>query len=111
MKLPEKRKSAGKYADQLKLAIAREYLNSELGYKGLGKKYDIPSATVQDFVRWHRRKYPDDVIEPSATPLVKDKELEEANLKITALQMMIEIASKELGVDLVKKFGTRQSKK
>jgi hypothetical protein len=40
-----------------------------------------------------------------------NRELTEANLKITALQMLIENASEELGVDLVKKFGTKQPDK
>ena len=38
-------------------------------------------------------------------------DLKEANLKVTALEMLIENASKELGVDLIKKFGTKQPKK
>ena len=36
------------------------------------------------------------------------KALKEANLKIAALEMLIENAGKELGVDLVKKLGTKQ---
>jgi transposase-like protein len=112
MKIPQKRKSTNKYDNQLKVAIAQEYFSSDLGYGSLGKKYNIPTGTIQDFVRWYRNKYPGGFIEqiqsdqPGPTT-----DLQEANLKVTALQMLIENASKELGIDLVKKFGTKQSKK
>lgn len=114
MKIPPKRKSASKYDNQLKIAIAKEYLSSDLGYRSLGKKYDLPSTTVYDFIKWYKQKYPDGLSEqiqstPLSDPLNKD--LQEAELKITAFQMLIENASKELGVDLVKKFGTKQSGK
>lgn len=114
MKLPQKRRGVSKYGNELKIAIAREYYSSDLGYGSLGKKYNIPTGTVQDFVEWYRKKYPDGVVEetpPDQTTRSGNKELEEANLKITALQMLIENASKELGVDLVKKFGTKQQGK
>jgi hypothetical protein len=39
------------------------------------------------------------------------QQLKEANLKIAGLQMLIEIAQKELGIDIVKKPGTKQSSK
>jgi len=39
------------------------------------------------------------------------KQLQEANLKIAGLEMLIETAQKELGVDIVKKYGTKQSLK
>jgi hypothetical protein len=52
---------------------------------------------------------------PQQTALPKqsetDKALKEAHLKIAALEMLIENAGKELGVDLVKKPGTKQSGK
>jgi transposase-like protein len=113
MKIPEKRKSVSKYDSQLKLSIAREYFTSDLGYGGLGKKYNIPSATIQDFIRWYKKKYHDGVVEdvPDQMNHPVNRELTEANLKITALQMLIENASEELGVDLVKKFGTKQPDK
>ena len=40
-----------------------------------------------------------------------NEEQTDGNLKIIALQMLIENASKELGVDIVKKFGTKQPKR
>ena len=37
-----------------------------------------------------------------------DKELSVARLKIAALEMMIQIAEQELGIDIRKKSGTKQ---
>lgn len=109
MQTPEKKKFRGKYDPQLKLTIAREYLTTELGYGSLSKKYNIPSSSIHDIVKWYKEKYGDGFVEPAVVessnqPNIKD-------LKITALQMLIENASKELGVDLIKKFGTKQSEK
>lgn len=109
MQTPEKRKYRGKYDPQLKLTIAREYLNTELGYGSLSKKYGIPETSIYDFVKWYKDKYSEDIIAEASSH--SNKRLDEKELKITALQMLIENASKELGIDLVKKFGSKQSKK
>lgn len=114
MQIPEKRKFIGKYDARLKIAIVREYLSSDLGYTGLSKKYNIPSTTISDFVKWYRKRYPDGtegITEYQGPVPAVNRELQEAQLKITALEMLIENAGKELGVDLVKKFGTKQPKK
>jgi transposase-like protein len=114
MNIPKKQQGRQDiYDPAFKIAIAREYLTTSLGYTKLAKKYNLPGeATARHFLRWYRRKYPDGIVELKKTEVpVEDKELKEANLKITALEMLIENASKELGVDLVKKFGTKQSKK
>jgi transposase-like protein len=115
----QKRGSPGKYPPDLKIAIAREYLSSNLGYGALGVKYGYPPETITHFVNWYRKHYPDD-LSPilSVSPAINapedkavSKQLAEANLKITALEMLIQNASKELGVDLVKKHGTKRSGK
>jgi transposase-like protein len=106
-----------KYPPDLKIAIAREYLSSDLGYGALGIKYGYPTTTVIHFVKWYRDHYPDDLIAvtPSSADSKEDKavskQLAEANLKIAALEMLIQNAGKELGVDLVKKLGTKRSAK
>ena len=118
MSIPKKQQGREDVYDPVfKIAIAREYLTTSLGFTKLAKKYNLPSeATARHFLRWYRRKYPNGTVEETVEvkdiemPAV-DKELKEANLKITALEMLIENAGKELGVDLVKKFGTKQSKK
>jgi transposase-like protein len=98
-----------------KIAVARDYLTSSLGYGGIAVKYGLPSiSTARFFVRWYRKNYPDGIDSPTLDKEpdeVGDKALKQANLKITALEMLIENASKELGVDLAKKFGAKQSRK
>ena len=108
MQIPEKRKWKGKYDPQLKVAIAREYLTTDQGYGTLSKKYDIPETTIKDFVVWYKTKYDKEMVDG---PEVHSSGPDDQELKIIALQMLIENASKELGIDLVKKFGTKQSKK
>ena len=102
------------YENSLKIAVAREYLTSDLGAGTLGAKYGLSADTVKWFVKWYKAKYPEGIV-PEQTALPKqtqtDKALKEANLKIAALEMLIENAGKELGIDLVKKLGTKQSGK
>jgi len=118
MKVPQKQKGREHvYEPALKIAIAQEYFTSDLGFTKLARKYGLPGeATVRHFVRWYKKKYPEgttteeNTIDNQSDKLIP-KEIKEANLKVIALQMLIENASKELGIDLVKKFGTKQSKK
>ena len=121
-----KQKKAGKpskYDAALKIAIAREYLQSDLGFMRLGAKYGIPTGTVREFVKWYQSAYPTPQAGSSQDSKPMDqsssggsdkellKQLEEARLKIASLETMIEIANKELGIDIGKKSGTKQSPK
>lgn len=111
------------YANSLKVAVAREYLTSNLSAGELRKKYNLPYADcVHYFVRWYKNKCASDEkllnISRTDTTLnidTKDQDLlnqlNEANLKIVGLEMLIEIAQKELGIDIIKKPGTKQSTK
>jgi transposase-like protein len=102
------------YDSVLKIAIAREYLQSKLGYGKLAHKHGLSMGTVRHFVRWYRARQEQLDISSRAleqTKPMEQKELQQANLKITALELLIENASKELGMDLIKKFGTKQSGK
>lgn len=89
-------------------------LTSNLGYGKLAEKYGLRNAIVtRNMVKWYKEKYSDtnnSSVEQSVTSPV-DKSAKQADLQIAALQMLIENASKELGIDLVKKFGSKQSKK
>ncbi len=109
MNSPKKRVRSVKYSPQLKIAIAQEYLNSDLGYKTLGDKHNIPATSVHDIVAWYKKRYPNGVVD-DVDLSVKPAMIDDANLKIIALELLIENASKELGIDLVKKFGTKQQK-
>ena len=100
-----------KYDHQFKLAIAHEYLTTALGYKRLADKYGMPPSSVQAIVRWYKKRYPDGVDKAVTEPPKVSVRPDNDSLKVIALQMLIENASKELGIDLVKKYGTKQSGK
>jgi hypothetical protein len=107
------------FEDSVKIAVAREYLEGNLSYKQLSEKYKLPRAdTSQYFVRWYKRwlaDQPEPDPQSSATPSQNDldvhKQLKQANLRITALEMIIKNAEKELGVDIIKKSGTKRQGK
>jgi transposase-like protein len=106
------------YENSLKVAVAREYLTTNLSSRDLALKYNLVRAdTVRHFVKWYRSHYPES-LDSNPQPLNNSsgdqnlsEQLKEANLKIAGLEMMIEIAQKELGIDIVKKSGTKQSLK
>ena len=108
------------YESDLKIAIAREYLTSSLGYGELASKHCLSLETVRHFVKWYRKHYAQETQPPqpiTTDPLAPSQnkqlaaELKQANLKITALEMLIETAQKELGIDILKKSGTKQCSK
>jgi hypothetical protein len=108
------------YPGDIKIMIAREYFSSDLGYGMLGKKYGYKTAVVRSFVSWyklhfsvenHQALHPIVAGNSSTNNQDLTQQLHAANLKITALEMMLENASKELGIDVVKKFGTKQQNK
>lgn len=111
------------YEAALKIKVAREYLTGNLGYGRLADKYSLPSpATVRFFVKWYKANYPQPALvtqpatstdqpapDPSDKPVLKELQL--ARLKIAGLEMLIQTASKELGIDITKKAGTKPSSK
>ena len=121
------RKKAGRdatYEDAFKVAVASEYLNGVLGYRKLASKYKLTPSTVGYFVKWYRQHFanPLTTTEPasanqipqasvqSADHTVVQKQLQDALLKVEALETLISIANKELGIDILKKSGAKQSK-
>jgi transposase-like protein len=105
------------YDDGFKVTVAKEYFSSNLGYGALAKKYGLPHAeTVRHFVRWYKKHYGSVAEQPATSEATEvqpgmGKDLKEAHLQVTALELLIKNASKELGVDILKKFGTKQPKK
>jgi transposase len=106
-------------------AVIREYETSDLSTAQIGLKYGLAANQV---TRWRKRFSSDLSEEKSLTPdlpmnpeeqkqldaLKKQneallKKLELANLKITGLETMIDIAEQELHLDIRKKPGTKQS--
>lgn len=106
------------YDNALKVAVSVEYLTSNLSKNELGKKYGLSAKTVDGFVRWYRKRYAakadeavDNTVPDSLDAKQLSQQLKEANLRIAGLEMLIEVAHKELGIDIVKKPGTKQSYK
>jgi transposase len=96
--------------------IMMDHQVNGLSYRTLGKKYGVPISTLHDMINKKQRKYikqeqvPAAVDEtlPDDVKILKE-ELRKAKLKIELQDLMIDIASKELGVDIRKKSGTRRS--
>lgn len=107
------------YDPSMKVAAATEFLTGNQSLKELGLKYGVPTNTISHFVRWYRKHYVGGrVVQPpaaaqddTANEKQLSKQLKEANLKIAGLEMLLANASKELGIDVAKKFGTKQSSK
>jgi hypothetical protein len=85
----------------------------------VAKKYELPSGdTVRWFVSWYKQwldkqenKVDNEAVESNSDTLGLAMQLKQANLRITALEMLIQNAERELGVDIIKKSGTKQQGK
>jgi transposase-like protein len=113
MERPRKGKAGGApatYEDSFKIAVAKEYLEGRLSQSQLGRKHGLASGeVVRYFVNWYKKNI--DGRQPAVqsctgTDQALLEELGLARLKITALEMMINIAEQELDIDIRKKSGT-----
>lgn len=120
MEKPRKGSKAGLppiYEDDFKIAVAREYLTGKLSYWQLARKHGLSGEhTPRYFVRWYKQWLLDHELDIPQTDVSlhksstdMERQLAEANLKITALETMIRIAEESLGVDIRKKSGTKRS--
>ena len=125
----DKKKSSGrrsKFSDAFKRKVAREYLKGGVTLEELAVKYNLNDITVvKRFVDWYQQ------VEASSEPLpaselegedqqdpkalkkkIKElqKLLEHEQLRSLGFETMIDIAEEELGIDIRKKSGTKQSK-
>lgn len=119
-----KRKSGGQqvYSDSFKILVSREYLTGKLSYSQLAEKYNLPGeATPRYFMKWYQKwesnlelEVPQ-VVDSEDLGIKNEQELRdelfEANLKITALEILIKKAEELHGAGLVKKSGAKSSKK
>lgn len=126
MKKSTKRvKQHGKYDPVLKREIARRYLAGEFSYQVAAEEYGLPGRdTVRTFVQWYRQELArEETVFPSAPhPEVGPGEqtesepatlaeqnaelraqLHKAQLRNRAYKAMIDIASQEFNIDIVKK--------
>lgn len=126
----KKVKPRGRYPEELKRKIAKEYLAGKASAGYLAEEHGLKNkGVVKEFVKWYRRKdelyvqnqdtMPDkkastDVSsEPSAQEQLKQlkRQLELSQLKVEALETMIDLAEKEFQIEIRKKSGAKQSKK
>ena len=123
-----KKKSPGPppiYEERLKITVAREYLTGGLSQNELARKYDLKNRdAVKHIVFWYRKHYGEGKLpsvdnKPVNAPVTpaepssgdKDRQLKEALLKVEALELLLANAKKELGIDLLKKSGTKPPNK
>lgn len=110
------------FEEDFKILVAREYLTGQMSHAQLARKYGLSGEhTSRYFVRWYQKWLETHQLEaqvdiPGTTKDQTDekqfeKQLFEANLKITALEMMIQVAEETLGIDIGKKSGTKSSVK
>ena len=114
------------YPDSLRRAAARLYLESDLSYLQVAEHYQLPNKyLVKEWVKWYRTSQAQEHnLPPAMTPeeqsqlLAYQKRVQEledrlrkANLQVEALQRLIELAEEELKIDIVKKPGSKPSKK
>src|ERR1700712_3017035 len=101
------------------LAILYDRNVKKVSYRTLAKKYGISRTQIHRMVMSKREKREKPVaikpVEIEETFLPDDiktlkEELRLARLKIELQDLMIDISSKELGIDLRKKHGTKRSK-
>jgi len=94
--------------------IAREIISGKLSITEAQLKYSIKSASaVYKLIREYKSGHQDlltllPAVVPSLSVLDNNSSLELAELKIRALEMMLDIASSEFQVDIRKKFGAKQ---
>lgn len=120
MEKPRKGKLTGApvtYDESFKIAVAREYLEGKLSQSQLGRKHGLNSGeVVRYFVNWYKKNIaeiqlvntsPDKQLPSNHPDQNLQEELRLAKLKITALEMMINIAEQELDINIRKKSGTK----
>jgi cyanate lyase len=102
--------------EKLAAHIIEEHLTKGISHRKLARKYGFERTYIYRMLKKNQQKQ-----ENQKTGPVKDypelsddvkllkEELRKARLKIELQDLMIDIASKELGVDIRKKSGTRQS--
>jgi len=121
MEKPRKGSKGGRlaiYDDSFKIAAARDYFEGNLSMSQVAQKHGIEADTMYYFMRWYRGKHQSKGIEepqsssiPLPAPDQLVKELAAARLKITALELLLSNAEREMGVDILKKPGTKPSSK
>lgn len=126
----KKVKPRGRYPEELKRKIAKEYIAGKASAGYLAEEHGLKNkSVVKEFVKWYRRKgelyvqiedsmanektSTDNAVELLAWEQLKQlkRQLELSRLKVEALETMIDIAEQEFQIEIRKKSGAKQSKK
>ena len=120
----KRQKGSGyKYDDALKLKVARLYSQSDLSGVEIARQNNISPQNVSRWAQEFSTELAGEIIiSPMTEQELKDLEalkkqneelkrkLEYDQMKIFALETMIDLAKTELGVDVRKNFGAKQPK-
>lgn len=119
MEKPRKGSKGGRiaiYDESFKIAVASEYHIGGLSVLQLAQKHGLEEKTIYHFLRWYKHhqltlgvEKPSAIASADTTDLAN--ELAYAKLKITALELLISNAEREMGVDIRKKPGSKRSAK
>ena len=108
--------------------VVQDYLGGQQSMREVAERYNLTYASVSGWVRRFGADIENEnANEAVALPSMSEegkiegfdelkkqneellKKLEHANLKVSGLEIMIDIAEQQLGVDIRKKSGTKQS--
>jgi transposase-like protein len=103
------------YTESFKLQVVAEYEKGGISATKLGSKYKIGgNSTIKKWVKKYGKSGLGSVnLEPDSSVRISEKldnitlknELEDARIKIAALEALVEASSKYTGINLKKKFG------
>src|ERR1700733_10832389 len=97
--------------------VIQECETGNMGYRTLARKYGTSSSSISRMIRKSKNIQKDPIVHepereedrlPDDVKLLK-REIRRLKLKVALQDIIIDISGKELGVDLRKKPGTRQS--
>ena len=94
-----------------KQQIISEYLSGNDTFKSLSLKYGVNKHTIQTWVRAYRLNNATSAEISIGEDDVKKlkKQLEDAQLKNELLEEMLRLSAEQTGIDIRKKYGTKQS--
>ena len=105
-----------KHSKIVRRQAAYRVLTGESTAYDIAREMKISPGLVRDWVRKFKDDIPPEQLNRNSSPAlqlshpdkVNKKELQDLQLKVAALEMMIDIAEKELKIEIRKKSGTKQ---
>lgn len=95
-----------------KQQIVSEYLTGTESFSALSEKYGVNARTIQGWVRAFRKQVSAAPLQPERAQETDvkalEKRLKEAELKNELLEEMLRLSEEHTGINLRKKFGSRQ---